>query len=205
MAGGSRRPSSKPARNKELIATYAIGAGILCSQMAAFTYVTFYLAAPPFLLSTAELGWLFVTYLLGAVLTPIAGRWIDRYGRRPAFLVALAAGIAATALTLIPWLSAILIGLAVLGTSVFITQAAASSHVAALVPESRGLALGLYSTCYYLGGSLGTAFPSLFWARGGWAGCVLFIVLVQMAMLGAAWAFWTEMRHEERLVPEVGM
>ncbi len=74
-------------RNRQLVATYAIGFCILCAQIATFTYVTFHLAAPPFGLSTAALGWIFVTYLLGAVVTPVAGAWIDRYGLRTAFMV----------------------------------------------------------------------------------------------------------------------
>lgn len=178
-------------QNRQLAATYAVGFGILCTQIAAFTYVTFHLAAPPYLLSTAALGWLFATFLVGAVITPIAGRWIDRYGRRASFLAAAAMGIVAALLTLAPWLGAILAGLSLLGTSVFITQAATSSQVGATAAQSRGLALGLYSTCYYLGGSFGGAFPSLLLARGGWPACVGFIVAVQLAMLTIAWKFWT--------------
>ena len=69
-------------RNRQLIATYAVGFCILFTQVAMFTYVTFHLAAPPFSLSTVALGWLFVVYLVGAVVTPFGGRWIDRYGHR---------------------------------------------------------------------------------------------------------------------------
>jgi MFS family permease len=204
------RPRPRPAgagsvRSRELVATYGIGAGNLCALMAAFTYVTFHLAAPPFRLSTAALGWLFATYLLGAIMTPIAGRWIDLYGRRLTFLAAGAVGVAASALTLSASLAPILVGLALLSTTVFITQATASSHVAALAPHRRGLALGIYSTCYYAGGSVGGALPSWFWGTGGWTACVAFIVTVQVAMLSAAWMFWTERPHEEQLVPEVGM
>ena len=38
-----------------------------------FTYVTFHLSEPPYSLSTAALGWLFVVYLVGAAVTPLAG------------------------------------------------------------------------------------------------------------------------------------
>ncbi len=69
-------------RNKRLATTYLVGFSVLFTQVAMFTYVTFYLAAPPFSLSTVALGWLFVVYLLGAVVTPISGYWIDRYGHR---------------------------------------------------------------------------------------------------------------------------
>jgi predicted MFS family arabinose efflux permease len=69
-------------RNPQLIATYAIGFCILFTQVAMFTYVPFLLAAPPFSLSTAALGSIFLTYLLGAAATPFAGRGIDAYGHR---------------------------------------------------------------------------------------------------------------------------
>jgi MFS family permease len=178
------------ARDPRLVPTYIVGFCILCAQIATFTYVTFHLAAPPYSLSTAALGWIFVTYLLGAVLTPAAGRWIDRYGRRAAFLAATAVGIAAMLLTLAPSLAAVLVGLSCFATSVFITQATASSQVGATAEFDRGLALGLYATWYYVGGSIGGELPSLFWAAGGWPACVVFVVVVQIAMMSiAAWVW----------------
>src|SRR2546423_793129 len=46
---GSWRPLF---RNRQLVATYAIGSCVLFTQVATFTYVTFHLAAPPFSLGT---------------------------------------------------------------------------------------------------------------------------------------------------------
>jgi YNFM family putative membrane transporter len=178
--------------NRQLVAAYATGFCILCAQVATFTYVTFYLAAPPYGLSTAALGSIFVTYLLGAIVTPVAGRWIDRYGRRPAFIAAVVLGIASVLLTLVPSLAVILAGLSLFGTSVFITQATASSHVAANAPRGRALAVGLYATCYYLGGTLGSAAPAAMWKSGGWPACVTFVIVVQAAMLLVAWRTWDD-------------
>ena len=69
-------------RNRQLVATYAIGFGILCTLIAAFTYVTFHLAAPPYQLSTAALGWLFITYLV-AIATQSAPGSVDQGGGAP--------------------------------------------------------------------------------------------------------------------------
>jgi YNFM family putative membrane transporter len=187
--------------NVQLLAAYAIGFCILCAQVATFTYVTFYLAAPPFGLSTAALGWIFVTYLLGAVVTPIAGRWVDRFGRRRPFIAAVAMGVAAVLLTLAPSLTLVIVGLSFFGTSVFVTQATASSHVGAMATHGRGLAIGLYSTCYYVGGSVGSALPALVWSRGGWDACVALIVGVQLAMALIAFVFWSDAGRGE-LLPE---
>jgi MFS family permease len=183
--------------NSQLVAAYAAGFCILCAQIATFTYVTFHLAAPPYQLSTAALGWIFVTYLVGAVVTPVAGPWIDRYGRRLAFIVAVAVGIASVALTLAPSLAAVLVGLSLFGTSVFVMQATASSHVAANASRGRGVAVGLYATWYYLGGTVGSVVPAVVWAPLGWPGCVLFVIGVQVVMLMIAWRGWTEAAYGE--------
>ena len=79
-------------RNPRLVATYAVGFCVMFSLLGTFTYVNFYLAAPPFGLSTTALGLLFVVYLVGAVVTPTAGRAIDRFGHRFALVAAFTGG-----------------------------------------------------------------------------------------------------------------
>jgi MFS transporter, YNFM family, putative membrane transport protein len=177
-------------RNPQLVATYAIGFCVLFTQVAMFTYVTFYLAAPPFRLSTVALGWLFVVYLIGAGVTPLGGRWIDRYGHRAGLASAMAIGGSGALLTLTPWLPAIVAGLALTSTGVFIAQAATSSYIGAVTTRDRALAVGLYSTFYYAGGSAGGAVPAALWALGGWPACVALIVVVQAAGVTIALRFW---------------
>ncbi|MGA9282629.1 MAG: MFS transporter, partial [Pseudolabrys sp.] len=65
-------------RNRQLIATYAVGFGVLFNFITTFTYVSFYLAAPPFSLSASWLGALFVVYLTGSLLTPWTGWAVAR-------------------------------------------------------------------------------------------------------------------------------
>ena len=174
-------------RNRRLIATCGVGFSVLFSQIAMFTYVTFHLAAPPYNLSTVALGWLFVTYLVGAVVTPMAGHWIDRYGHRIGIGSAMAIGGAGALLTLVPSLPVIVAGLALCATGVFTAQATTSSYIGAVTSTDRALAVGMYSTFYYGGGSVGGALPSIFWRTGGWTACVGLVVLVQL--VGAAIAF----------------
>jgi MFS transporter, YNFM family, putative membrane transport protein len=177
-------------RNPQLVTTYAIGFCVLFTQVAMFTYVTFYLAAPPFRLSTVALGWLFVVYLIGAAVTPFGGRWIDRYGHRAGLALAMAIGGSGALLTLTPWLPAIVAGLALSSTGVFIAQAATSSYIGAVTTRDRALAVGLYSTFYYAGGSVGAAAPAALWNIGGWPACVALIVVVQAVGVTTALAFW---------------
>ena len=53
-------------KNRQLLGTYLVGFCVLFSLVAIFTYVTFYLAAPPFNLEPAALGSIFFVYLIGA-------------------------------------------------------------------------------------------------------------------------------------------
>jgi MFS family permease len=175
---------------RPLLGTYAAGFCVLFTQIATFTYVTFHLAAPPFLLSTAALGWLFAVYLAGAVVTPISGRWINTYGHRAALAIAMALGVGGSLLTLSHALAAVVAGLALVCSGVFIAQAAANGYIGVAARRDRGLAVGMYATCYYVGGSVGGALPALFWTTGGWPACVALIVVVQTTTAVLGWVFW---------------
>ncbi|OLC74045.1 MAG: MFS transporter [Acidobacteria bacterium 13_1_40CM_4_65_8] len=189
-------------RNRQLLATYAIGFCVLFTQVAMFTYVTFHLAAPPFHLSTAALGWLFAVYLVGAVVTPFGGTWIDRYGHRVGLGIAMAIGAAGALLTLVPSLPVVAAGLALSSTGVFVAQASTSSYIGAVTTRDRALAVGMYSTFYYIGGSVGGALPSLLWNAGGWSACVALIVTVQMTGVAIALTFWRGSPQGLRYEPE---
>ena len=184
------RPMHPHLRHPQILATYAVGFCMLCTQVAMFTYVPFRLAAPPFSLSTAALGLIFLTYTVGAVVTPFAGRGIDAYGHRSVLVAALALCATGALMTLAPSLAVVTAGLSLFASGVFVAQAASSSHVAHHAAQARGVALGLYATCYYLGGSVGGALPAVFWDAGGWPACVAFLVIVELTMLTIAWKFW---------------
>jgi predicted MFS family arabinose efflux permease len=175
---------------RQLIGTNIVGFCVLFVQVAMFSYVTFHLSAPPYSLSTAALGWLFVVYLVGAVVMPIAGHAIDRRGHRVTLLASMAIGATGSALTLLTPLSAIVVGLALVGTGVFVAQAAASSYIGHVTKEDRGLAVGLYSTCYYAGGSAGGALPAMLWNAGGWTTCVMLVMVVQALTAALAARAW---------------
>ena len=191
-AGHKEKGSGLIARltSRPLLGTYAAGFCVLFTQIAMFTYVTFHLAAPPFLLSTAALGWLFAVYLAGAVVTPISGGWINRHGHRAALAVAMAIGVAGSILTLGHALAAVVVGLALVCSGVFIAQAAANGYIGVAARRDRGLAVGMYATCYYIGGSVGGALPALFWATGGWPACVALVIVVQVVTAVLGWRFW---------------
>ena len=191
------RAMARHLRNPRLLATYAVGFCVFFTLLTTFTYINFYLAAPPFHLSTEALGFLFVVYLVGAVITPFAGRMIDALGHRFALTAAFTAGAAGICLTLIQSLPAIMAGLALCCTGVFIAQSAASSYIGTAASEARAAAVGLYVMFYYSGGSIGATLAGPFWSRGGWPACVALIASVQALTIALALLFWRPARRTE--------
>lgn len=177
-------------RNRPLLGTFLVGFCMLFSIVATFTYITFHLAAPPFNLQPAALGSIFFVYLVGAAVTPLAGRAIDRFGHRVTLASAIAVAAIGVALTLGSHLWIIGMGLAVCCTGVFIGQASASGFVGIAATENRALAVGLYSTFYYVGGSAGATIPGFFYSWGEWPACAAFIVSVQAITILVALLFW---------------
>lgn len=178
-------------RNRRLIATYSAGFCVLFSLLGMFTWVTFYLAAPPFHLSTAALGSLFFVYLIGAAVTPWCGRAIDRYGHRLAVTAAVSTSMLGVLLTGVASLPVVLAGLALCCTGVFVAQSAASSYIGIAAEHNKALAVGLYVTFYYTGGSSGAALPGWLWELGGWPACIALFVGVQLLTIGIVLLWWT--------------
>lgn len=198
-----RRSGAAHLTNRELLMTYAVGFCVLFTLAAMFTHVGFRLAAPPFGLSSAALGWLFSVYLIGAAITPFTGPWIDKHGHRAAVLTSMAIASTGAALTLAGALPIVVIGLTLCCTGAFVAQATATSHVGALARHARGVAVGLYVMFYYLGGSVGAALPALFWDLGGWPACVGLVIAVQSTIALIAWLSWRDYEAGDATPAEV--
>ena len=180
------------ARNRLLWGVCAVGFGMLFSVVATFTFVNFRLAAPPFGLSPGELGSVFAVYLVGVVTTPLSTRLAVRIGRaRTAALGALVA-VAGEALTLLPALPAVILGLALASAGLFVAQALALGFIGVAVPRARSSAVGLYVTTYYIGGALGGVLPAGLWRTAGWPGCVALACVAILGMGAAAMVTFRE-------------
>lgn len=177
-------------RNPQLLAIYAVGFGTLFNFIALFTYVNFVLAAPPFNLPATLLGAIFVTYLAGSVAVLWLGRAVARFGRRPLIIGTIAVWICGALLTLIPSLWAIIAGLAVAAACGFFTQATSTANVAMTAESGRTSAIGLYATCFYIGGGFGATLPGFTWNAGGWPACVAMVIAMQVLMAAVIFFAW---------------
>ena len=79
--------------NRRLIGAFVIGATVFFSFIGVFTYLPYYLTAPPFRLSTALVSSVYLVYVAGVFASLVSGRLSQRVGRR----VVMAAGLAIAA------------------------------------------------------------------------------------------------------------
>jgi predicted MFS family arabinose efflux permease len=168
----SLRQMARNLRDPRLLAFYAVGFGVLFNFMAVFTYVSFHLAAPPYLLTPSMLGAIFVTYLAGTATAPLVGRAVGRLGRRNFVLGLIAAWAMGALLLLAPSLAVIIAGLTLCAMCGMMCQAVSTSAVTATAQVGRSSAVGLYVTAFYVGGSAGASLPGLAWQSFGWPAAV---------------------------------
>ncbi len=130
-------------RNPQLLATYAVGFGVLFNFIATFTYINFRLAAAPYNFSPTALGAIFVVYLVGSAMTPLIGMAVGRFGRRPFMIGIIALWIVGIALTLADPLWVILLGLTLCASCGLLCQAGSTGYVAITAQAGPSSAGGL--------------------------------------------------------------
>lgn len=176
--------------NRRLLAACGVGFCALYSLVGTFTYVNLYLASPPFALSAADLANVFLVYLVGVVITPLAGRLVTRWGFLSSVLGAVVFSASGLALTLVSALPVVIVGLTVASLGVFICQSVTISFISSNVSHGRSLATGLYYMCYYAGGAVGSWWVGVAYQSGGWPQAVGAITLIQAAALIFALSGW---------------
>jgi YNFM family putative membrane transporter len=185
-------------RNRQLVATYAVGFGVLFNFIATFTYISFHLAAAPYNLSASWLGALFVVYLTGSALAPWTGWAVGRFGRRRFVVRVIALWIIGIALTLLPSLALIVAGLAISAGCGLICQAVSTGYVTITAKTGRSSAVGLYVTSFYVGGSFGAALGGIAWNLGAWPACAALVAAMLLIMAGIVQFAWARGVPAER-------
>ncbi|MBO0752330.1 MAG: MFS transporter, partial [Bradyrhizobiaceae bacterium] len=169
--------------NLQLMATCAVGFGVLFNFIAIFTYVSFRLSAPPYNFTPTLLGAVFVTYMVGTVVTPWTGRVVMRYGRRTLMIGVIAVWLVGLALLLGSPLVLIILGLCLCAGSGMLCQSTSTAYVTASVAKGRSSAIGLYVSSFYVGGSIGGVAAGALWHAAGWPAVVALCMAV-VAMMG---------------------
>lgn len=159
--------------DRGLVTLYAIGFVSMGGFVAAFNGLVFRLLLPPFSLSVGVASLVFVTYLLGSVSSPLAGRLAIERGYRtvtPLTLLLVGAGLA---LTLVDHLAAVVGGVGLITFGFFACHGTVSSWVSARAANKgrgTGMAGAMYLAFYYFGSSVFGALAGSAWSAAGWPG-----------------------------------
>lgn len=190
--------TSPPDQHPRLAVAVLCAAGITVSLMQ--TIIVPLIPLLPTLLNTSatNASWtLTITLLVGAVVTPIAGRLGDMFGKRKVLVGSVAAvAVGSFVCALAPGLVVFLIGRGLQGVG-FGTIAVGISLMRDIVPAERlGASVGAMSASLGVGGALGLPFAAviaqqvswhaLFWVCGAVAVAAMTAVLVTVPVRGVA-------------------
>lgn len=160
-------------RNGPLRAGFGIGFLILFAFIGTFTYVNFVLVREPIALSRMGLGLVYFVFLPSIFTTPLAGRAVERFGTQATLWGSLCLTGAGLPLLLLPYLPAVLLGLAMIGVGTFFAQATTTGFIGRAATIDRGAASGIYLACYFFGGIVGSLVLGQLFDRVGWTACVI--------------------------------
>jgi len=168
--GSAYRGMFEHFRNRRLVGAFIIGGAVFFCFIGVFTYLPYYLTAPPFRLSTALVSSVYLVYIAGVFTSLGSSRLSNRVGRRAVMAAGLAIACAGVLGTLVHSLATIVLSLVVLCIGMFTVQSTAPAFVNANAERAKGAGGALYVTFYYVGASLGSVLPGYAWQAWGWPG-----------------------------------
>jgi YNFM family putative membrane transporter len=173
----------------QIVRRYLAGFLLFFAYLGTLTIMTFYLVKPPFDLSVAQIGWISLSGIGGAVIAPKAGALAQSYGVNRVVRAGVMLVLGAFAILLsfhnVP---AVTLGVLVLYTGVYACQPAVFYDVTTVIrPQQMGAASSLYLLSCLSGGSLGSYALGPVWQRWGWSGVMIAagLATVGTLLLGA--------------------
>lgn len=156
---------------------YLQGFMYMGSFVAVYNYLGFRLTHAPYHLPIEVVSLLFVTFLIGTITSPFAGRAAEQYGRLSVLLVAAGTMAAGALITLAGPLWLIFVGLLIFTAGFFGTHSICSGWVGVRHQTGRAQASSLYNLFYYTGSSVLGWFAGYWFHAGGWPGVVVLVVV----------------------------
>jgi YNFM family putative membrane transporter len=163
-------------RDPGQLALFGIAATFMGAFVAVYNAMSFRLVGPPYDLSLAAAGLVFLVYPVGALSSTYAGALASRLDRRSVLPAAGLVTVAGLMLTLAEPLALVVLGLAVMTAGFFAAHSVASGWVATRAHEGvggTGQATSLYLFAYYLGSSVFGSLAGDAWSAGAWPAVVL--------------------------------
>jgi len=172
-------------KRKDLLLVYSCGAGGFLMFSPVFNFLPFRLAVAPFHFSTDLITMIYLVYVLGIFMGPLAGRLSSRFGGGNALMAGTGILGVAFALLLIPSVAAVIGGLLGVCAGFFTIHAVAVGLLNQKLSGGHGKANALYVLFYYAGGWLGITGAGFAFERAGWPGVVGFVMCFLVIPLAA--------------------
>ncbi|HMK35679.1 MAG TPA: MFS transporter [Desulfomonilaceae bacterium] len=158
-----------------------------------FNFLPFYLAAPPFGVSTQVITLTYGSYLIGIAMGPLSGKLSNRLGNGTIMALGALVFAGALALTLIKSVPGVAVTLALICAGFFSVHSAAAGSLNRRLTSSRGRANSLYVLFYYLGGFCGISLSGYMYVWLGWPGIVAMgSLMLVIPFSSGVWELLTE-------------
>ncbi|EFK12201.1 conserved hypothetical protein [delta proteobacterium NaphS2] len=163
-------------KRRDLVLIYSCGAGALLIFSPVFNFLPYRMEGAPFHFSTELTTLIYLVYVLGIFLGPLAGRFSNRFGAGRTLILATIIEAAALLLLLIPWVAAVIVGLLGVCAGFFTIHAVAVGLLNRKLSRNHGKANAIYMLFYYTGGWLGITGAGFAFERFSWQGVVFFVM-----------------------------
>ncbi len=171
-------------RRLDIVAIYCCAMGSFALFSSIFNFLPYRLSAAPFLFSTEKTTLIYLVYIVGIFIGPLAGKISNRIGGGRTLLLGSAALGMALGLLLLSFLPAIIFGLFTACGGFFAIHAAAVGLLNRKLSSGQGRANALYVMFYYLGGWLGITASGFVLKHGGWNNLILTLLLLLVFPIG---------------------
>jgi YNFM family putative membrane transporter len=168
----------------DLLRIYFCAAGSFAVFSSLFNYLPFRLSAAPFNFSTETVTALYLTYIIGIFIGPIAGKISNRFGSGAALIGGGTVLFFSLGLILLPSIMAVIGGLISLCAGYFTIHAAAVGALNRKLSMGQGRANALYVLFYYVGGWIGITLSGILYSKMGWAAVVCFWAIILLIPIG---------------------
>jgi MFS transporter, YNFM family, putative membrane transport protein len=169
LEAGHARPSEEGRGASVPFSLVLAGGFILFVSVGMFDLLPYRLSAPPFHLPALLADLVYLAFVPATVVGVLAGRAIDRFGRRAVVLATAAAAVGLMLLGLLPYLPAVA---AAATAAICATVSLHVAHSGAAAAYGRR-AVGRYLAAYYVGGGAAAPLLAMSYVRWDWPGVIL--------------------------------
>ena len=169
----------------ELVRLFICTAGVYSIFSSIFNYLPYRLGEPSFAVPTQIITMLYLVYVVGIFIGPIAGRINNRFGTGNVLIAGVFISGISLAMIILPSITAFIAGLFGICIGFFTIHATAVGALNHKLSGGQGHANALYVLFYYSGGWLGITGSGFAYKQGGWSALVYLCMAILIIPLCA--------------------